>query len=214
MIKRLTVDGVMDLDPCGLDEEDNGSNYTRRRVAELFGGRESITLRDVLRTNLIPARDILWLAIRGGLISDKNLRLLACIFAERSLLQDRRKGREPDKRSWAAVEAGRDYAFGKISVEKLRTAFADAEDAEWDAEKAASPAAVVYAARAARWAVREEPSGFVAAACAVKAAWDPPVASAVAWLELKWRSAQTVWEYERRNQLNIMQFCIDILEEN
>ena len=86
------------------------------------------------------------------------LRLCAADFAERALMRERKAGREPDKRSWAVIEAARQFANGKISREQLD----DARDDARDAHSSAAPAAAL-AASAALAAARDD---------ARVAAWD------------------------------------------
>ena len=71
----------------------------------------------------------------------------ACWCAERALQQEREAGREPDARSWAAIEAKRQWLRGDITDSELvaaAAAAAAAAGAEWSAAAAA--------ARWARWA--------------------------------------------------------------
>ena len=79
---------------------------------------------------------------------ERTLRLVAADYAERDLLRERALGREPDARSWAAVEAARAYARGEIDGRALRAAWA-ASPADAAAWAAATWAAV--AARSAAW---------------------------------------------------------------
>src|SRR5690606_27251561 len=77
-------------------------------------------------------------------------RLFAADCAEAALLGERASGREPDERSWAAVDAARAFARGEI-----RSAARDARDAAWFAAAAAgryARAAAKAAADAAAWA--------------------------------------------------------------
>ena len=61
---------------------------------------------------------------------ERELRLWGCECAERALLRERERGREPDPRCGAAVETARRYANGQATAEEL----AAARDAAWDAE--------------------------------------------------------------------------------
>ena len=84
---------------------------------------------------------------------ETTARLFAADCAEAALLGERASGREPDERSWAAVDAARRLARGEI------------ESAAWDA------------ARSAAWLAAED-AGEAAAWAAVSAAWDAAVANA------------------------------------
>jgi hypothetical protein len=101
----------------------------------------------------------------------RELRLFACECAERALNREREAGREPDARSWAALEVARRYASGEASGEELDAAWAAGRDAAWDARAAARDAgwaAARAAARPAAWAAAQA----AAQAAARAAAWD------------------------------------------
>ncbi len=96
------------------------------------------------------------------------LRLWACDCAERALTREREAGREPDARSWRAIEVARGFAAGTATREELAAASdaaSDAASAAWDAARDAASAASA-AARAAARAARD------AAWAAASDAWD------------------------------------------
>src|SRR5690606_3563865 len=95
--------------------------------------------------------------------NDVTARLFAAACAEAALRGERMSGREPDARSWAAVEAARAFARGEISWAQA--------DAASKAAKAAVRAARTDSAGA--WAAKD------AARAAATAAWD--AAWAAAW---------------------------------
>jgi hypothetical protein len=64
---------------------------------------------------LLAARDV-----------TRELRLFACDCAERALTRERDAGREPNARSWAAIEVVRRYADGQATVAELAGAWAGA----------------------------------------------------------------------------------------
>lgn len=158
--ERITVDDVLALRPC--------PTYTRSRVEELGGGRESMTLLDVLDLD-IPAQDRLWLALRPEFFSEEELRLMAADFAERAVLAHWRN--RWDFRPAAAVVAARRFALEEIGEAEL----AAAEAASWDTESAAAAAARAAANAAARapWDAAEAAASAAAraAASARAAAW-------------------------------------------
>ena len=139
-LKRYTVDDVMAWEPC----------YDREQVQALFGKRETLTIVDALKMKRLPASDKIWLATREGVLPDKLLHEFACWCAEQALLREREAGREPDARSWAAVEAKRKWLNGEIDDEQRAGAWAAAA---W---------AVAEAARAARAAARVAPEARAA----------------------------------------------------
>ena len=132
-MKYITIDQVLALPRC--------DGYPESRVRELFGARKRVTVRTVA-TAPIPAADRFWLLVR--LMDARTQRIFACDCAERALGRERDAGREPDARSWRAVEVSRLYAGGK------------ATDAELDAARAAAGAAAWDAAGAAAWAAEIE----------------------------------------------------------
>ena len=75
-----------------------------------------------------------------------ELRLFGADCAERALLRERERGREPDARSWVAVEAARQFAAGAIAEDRLKANAADAADAV-EAAYAAYAYADTYAGR-------------------------------------------------------------------
>lgn len=59
--------------------------------------------------------------------ASRVLHEFACVVAERALLKEREAGREPDKRSWDAIQAKKDWMAGIISDDELCAA----ERAAW-----------------------------------------------------------------------------------
>src|SRR5690606_8005909 len=89
-------------------------------------------------------------------------RLFAADCAEAALLGERASGREPDERSWAAVDAARRFARGEIKSAALSAARA-VRAAAW-AARAAAAATAKAAAWAAAWAAAEAAAAAAAAA--------------------------------------------------
>lgn len=87
--------------------------------------------------------------LAGPVDASRVLREFACACAERALLREREVGREPDPRSWAAIEVARRYARGEATVEELATA----RSAAWAA--AVGSAAWAWSAAASAAAERE-----------------------------------------------------------
>ena len=101
---------------------------------------------------------------------DRVARLFAADCAKSALLGERAKGREPDERSWAAVEVAIRFAEGDATVDEL------------DAARAAARAAVRDAARAAAGAAAGAAVGAAVRAAARDAARDAARAAAGAVL--------------------------------
>ena len=133
---KITADLVMSWHPC--------EQYTRERVEELCGGK-SLSVCDVLRLP-IPGADRLWVVLRRDVLPDAVLREFAAMCADIALTGERNAGREPDPRSWAAVEVALRHAAGDATDEELKLAAwsarsAAAWSAAWSAESAAESAA-------------------------------------------------------------------------
>jgi hypothetical protein len=135
-------------------------------------------------------RRVLWQADATSV-----LLLFAADCAERALLREREAGREPDSRSFAAIETVRRYVAGAASKSDLDAARAEAEAAAYAARAEAEAAA--YAARAARAAYAAYAAARAAraeeAAYAADAAYTAAYAAARAE-EAAWQSS----ELERR----------------
>jgi len=134
---RLTIESILALGPC--------RDYSPDRLRALFGGRRWVSHRTALRDRRVPAVDRVWLGI--ALLDERRKRLFACDCAEWALTREREAGREPDQRSWAAVEVSRRYADGRATDEALAAA--------WAAARAAWAARVAWAARDAEAAAGE-----------------------------------------------------------
>ena len=121
----VTVDDVMAWEPC--------EQYTRERIAQLFAGREHLSAVDILKLD-IPVQDRFWAVLREDLIPAPILHEFACWCAVQALLREREAGREPDPRSWAAIEVKRQWLRGEATNSELAAARA----AAWDAASTAA----------------------------------------------------------------------------
>jgi hypothetical protein len=116
-------------------------------------------------------REVIWMADATG-----ELHEFGCWAAEQALYLMRSKGDEPDKRSWAAIEAKRAWLRGEITDQDLDAARAAAWDAAraaaWAAAGDAARTAAWDAARTAAWDAARAAAGAAARAAAWAAAWD------------------------------------------
>jgi len=103
-------------------------------------------------------------------ISERECRLFAADVAERLLLAEREAGREPDVRSWKAVEVARAYAVGKATDEELLAAARAAAQATAVWAAGAAAAAAAWAAAASAWAAAAGAASAAGAAGAASAA--------------------------------------------
>src|SRR3990172_1036101 len=97
------------------------------------------------------------MTVLGSRDVSRELRLFGADCAERVLLRERERGREPDKRLWAAVEAARQFAAGAIVEGRLKAnaaAYATANATAYAAAYAAAYAPANAAADATREAER------------------------------------------------------------
>lgn len=134
MLKTVTVDDVMSWGPC----------WDRDEVEDAAGGQTSLTPLEIADLK-IKVSDRLWVLLRPEIIEEKHLHELACVFAECALAAAREAGREPDARSWAAIETKRKWLRGEATDEQL----AAARGAERAAAEAAAPGGAWGAERAA-----------------------------------------------------------------
>ena len=165
-LPALTVREVMRLGPCD-------TNYPRARVKELWAGRSALDVLDVLALD-IPAADRLWAVLHPEFWpeGEADVHELACRFASRALRQERKRGREPDARSWRAIRVKRRWLRGAATDDELAAARAAAWAAIIDASRAAARAAIIDASREAAWAAYGGSAGGSAEAAAWAAAGD------------------------------------------
>jgi len=172
-LPRVTVDDVLAWGPC--------PDWTPERVRTVAGRRKRWSALDVLAFRGVSAEDKLWLLLREEMVPAAVLHGLACDFAARALRRERRAGREPDPRSWAALAVKRWWIEGAATDADLAAAGDAAGDAAW----AAAGDAAWAAARAAAWAA----AGDAAGAAAWNAAWDAARDAA--------RDAERRWQVRR-----------------
>ena len=149
-LPSVTVAQVLAWRPC--------PPYTRERIRELFGRKRRFTCDDFARLE-IPIQDKLWCILHRELIPDKELTLLACRYAKRTLGYECKAGREPDERSWNAIRVARRFIAGEVSQAELASAWA----AAWAAARGAA-----WAARAAKGAAAEAAAGASAYAAEIR----------------------------------------------
>jgi hypothetical protein len=137
-----------------------------------------------------------------------------CWSGEQALLGEREAGREPDKQSWAAIEAKRKWLKGEATDEELDAA----GDAAWDAEVeiweasyvtsdvalAAAGAAARAAASAATWVATRDAAWAAAWAAARDATW---VATSKEIWKATWDAARDAQNAKLEEMLN------DLLKE-
>jgi len=117
---------------------------------------DGMTVAEVALDETRPYEDRRWLLLWGGhAFDDQDLRLLACLFAERALLNKRGSGREPDIQSWNSVRVARLFAVGEATEEERRAASASASASAYAAYLSESQAQMEIVARLAEGGRRE-----------------------------------------------------------
>ena len=184
----VTVDAVMEWEPC--------EEYTREVVSNLFGGRETLTALEIL-DRPIPAQDRLWAVLRQDFIPDRELRMLACDFAE-AVLPIWEKKYPTDDRPRKAIEAGRAFTKGEIDSTTLRAAWAAFRDARSVAMSASNAAAYAASNAAGEAAAGEAAKASRAAGEAVgeaaKAAGEAAGAASRAASRASWAASRAAWD--------------------
>lgn len=141
-----------------------GACYEDEKIATLVSA-EGLTPLEIAALD-IPEEDRLWVLLRDDVVPARELRLLACGWAEAAC----RKSGWDDQRSLAAIAVARRFAVGEASEAELveaRLAAWDARSEAWSTSRSAwSPrgaataqrmvdeAAKAAAANASEWAVR------------------------------------------------------------
>lgn len=139
--QTLTAEGPLEL--CK-----NGMHASLRALDALKYAFGAIICRVELSGETVEGDDKLCARHRKVVAmadATKTLHEFACWCAEQALLREREAGREPDVRSWAAIEVKRRWLKGEATDEELYVA----RDAAWDAARDAARAAARAAAGAA-----------------------------------------------------------------
>lgn len=145
-MRTFTRADVISWKPC------HGKTKTLRIMRGLL---RVMTALDVLRHERATPQDRLWCVLRPEVLSDRTMRLFAAWCARTALEAERAAGREPDPRSWVAIDVAELYALRQASEAELcaarAAAYAAARAAAYAADAAAADAAraAAYAAYAA-----------------------------------------------------------------
>lgn len=156
---------------------DWGSCLEIDEVKQLFAGRDSITLRDLLQEPVAPEH-LLWLILRPEIIPEKHLHELGCRYAEYII---EALGVEPDPRGVSAIKAKRAWlaAIGTSQMAALEMEWEAAHEAAWEA------------AQETEWEAAHEAAWRAVLLDAREAAWNT---ASVAVLEVAWKTWEAAWE--------------------
>jgi hypothetical protein len=139
-------------------------------------------------------RTVLWMADATAILHE-----FALVCGEAALGQMAAVGKEPDPRSWAALDVKRLWLAGKATDEELAAAWAAARDAAWDPARDAAWATARGAAWAATWAAARDAAWDAARdaawAAAWAAAWD--AARDAAWAATWAAARDAAWDAAR-----------------
>jgi hypothetical protein len=147
-MKTATIDDIMKWEPCWL--EDASEAEVRVRIQKFMGRRKAVTGLDIIRSWKLSVEHKLWCLLRNFWFSDRELRLLACDFAERALPVWETAYPEDD-RPRQAIDTARRFVRGEATAEELEVAAVAARSAAVAARSAADSAwsAMWSAARSA-----------------------------------------------------------------
>ena len=170
--KRMTVDDIMGLRPC--------EGYSRERVEELWDGKDSLTICEILALP-IPERDRLWVVLRPGILSYTMRLRFACDCGERVVTHCEAAGRTVDVRSADAVRVARRYSRGEATRSELVSAREKARSAAENANAAYDAAYDAAAVTDAAYAAAVADAAYaVVDAAAYDAAYAAPGAASYA----------------------------------
>ena len=196
-LRSVPTEALATWRPCH-----GGSDLARAAVFARHYRRARWTALEVLCLDEVSPADRLWLVLREAFLTARVLRLCAAAFAERALLRERAAGREPDPRSWCAVEVARQHAAGQLTDAELDAAWGAAWGATNTAAWCATATEAWSAAKAAAWAAAEAAT-WAAARAATCAAATELASGDAAWAAAE-ASAQCAFDAERRAQCGIV----------
>jgi len=102
--------------------------YTDERINDL-GPVDGLTPLQVLDANC-PAEDRLWVILRESVIPARELRLMACKWAQEALAV----AKVTDERCHNSIAVSERFALGEATNKELDAAMAAARVAGWDAQ--------------------------------------------------------------------------------
>jgi hypothetical protein len=119
LVTRIDCEQLREWHACYYDEC-VPNDEVDARMRKWMGG-DSITPLAAMDLDVVPITDRIWLATRPGVLSERNLRHLACDFAEHVLPYFERAC-PCDKRPRVAIETARRYADGETTKQEMREA--------------------------------------------------------------------------------------------
>ena len=184
----LAYTGTEGIRPC-----ERGLHASRRALDAVHYAPGPIVCRVRLSGQIIEGADKAVATGRTALWMHDATDLLfefSCWVAENALLDERRRGHEPDPCSFAAIEARRKFQRGKITKAELSAAWS----AAWSAAESAAWSAAESAARSAAWSAAESAAWSAAWRAARSAAWS------AAWSAAESAARSAAWSAARSAQ--------------
>ena len=172
-----------------------GACYSDQRIASLVpeSGLTPLEIAELA----IPPEDRMWVLLREEVIPSRDLRLLACGWAEESC----RMAGWHDARSLAAIAVARRFAVGEATEGERAAVWSVAAEAEADAHL--RRAAEAWSARAAMWSVAAEAEAWLVARASARALAALAAPAGLAECESTCESAcESAWSSARAAQFS------------
>ena len=119
-MKTFTIEDLIKHNPC--------ERYTPERVAELFAGREALTMLDVFDMDILP-QDLVWVFSREGLaVTEHQQRqfTLMCVLSVLDVFESARPGDNRVRRCLDTIER---YLRGEATDKELSATYSSAYSA-------------------------------------------------------------------------------------
>jgi hypothetical protein len=196
-MNSITIDRIMSFHPCGWTGPNDGMNYTRERVTELFAGRETIITAEILDMP-ISAADRIWAWAR---VIDRAIIVeFACCCWNRAAAPVWDAMYPNDDRPQKCVDATRAFMREEISANELKKAAV----AAWKAREKMTDSAKKSDAAWVAW---------IAADIALDFQIDTILTKAARTLSAAWTAvlAKTVWSKDRGVKEDILKAWDEII---
>ena len=171
-----------------------GACYDDKRISELVP-KSGLTPLEIAALENVPVEDRMWVLLRKDVIPARDLRLLACDWAEAAC----RKSGWDDPRSLAAIAVARRYAIGGASEAELVEAASAALSSARAARAELSAWAAWETAAVVEWAAWEM-ARETARAAVRAAAWGTTRSAELAWAAAAAQLADAVRVLKRVNK--------------
>ena len=134
-MKTFTIKDLQKYEPC--------EDYTPERIAELFAGRESINMLDVLEMD-IPPEDVVWIFSRDKLAATEHQQRQFALMCALSVLDLFEAARPGDNRVRECLETVERHLRGEATDEELNAAGETAGETAWATRAAARELHLIF----------------------------------------------------------------------